>query len=306
MRGARLRPRAEEAAPLAQAEPSGVEPAARRRLRPGPALTLALTLALALALALAQGLSPHPPNPDPDPDPDPDQAKSGMVTHGVVWRVSAKGVIVTLLGEVRGLVPSSELRPYLAHISPISRPYLAHIPPISRLSRCAAWCPPRSYAPPSARCGRRTRTRATARGRRPLPLALPLTSTPAPNPTPTPTPNPTPIPTSNPTPTPTPNPNHPYSYQVVRCRVVRSEPARRQLLLSFAEEGGAAAVAAEAAGAREPGAALDLAAGALLEGATVEAVAPGGLWAALPGGGFGWLATAHLGDYAPLEEAWEM
>ena len=41
----------------------------------------------------------------------------------------------------------------------------------------------------------------------------------------------------------------------------------------------------------------------MVEGATVEAAASGGLWAALPGGGFGWLASAHLGDYAPLEEA---
>ena len=43
----------------------------------------------------------------------------------------------------------------------------------------------------------------------------------------------------------------------------------------------------------------------MVEGATVEAAASGGLWAALPGGGFGWLGSAHLGDYAPLEEAWE-
>ena len=43
----------------------------------------------------------------------------------------------------------------------------------------------------------------------------------------------------------------------------------------------------------------------MVEGATVGAAAPGGLWVALPAGGFGWLATAHLGDYAPLEEAWE-
>ena len=62
---------------------------------------------------------------------------------------------------------------------------------------------------------------------------------------------------------------------------MRSEPERKKLLLSFAEEGGAEAEAAE--GGREPGAALDLEVGAVVEGATVEAAASGGLWAVLPG-----------------------
>ena len=39
-----------------------------------------------------------------------------MATHGVVWRVGAKGVIVALLGEVRGLVPASELRASLGAV----------------------------------------------------------------------------------------------------------------------------------------------------------------------------------------------
>ena len=43
-------------------------------------------------------------------------AKGGMTTHGVVWRVSTTGVIVALLGEVRGLVPASELRASLGAV----------------------------------------------------------------------------------------------------------------------------------------------------------------------------------------------